>query len=293
MKWLHRLERQLRPWAIPNLTMVLIVGMVAAYLISVVNPQVGEMLELKPKKVLQGEVWRLFTFLITPGFGVGIDPISILFFAMYLMFLQLMGSALEATWGTLRFNIFVLISYVASIASAVLVGIVMRDNSVGSNLYIYTSIFLAFAYLFPDFQILLFFFLPVKVKWLGLLTLAGILIEFAMGLSVFFHGGWLKCVLILAANLNLSIFLGREIAERLRNSNRKMLRRFEAMSQLHKVAARHTCVVCGATNLTHPDRDFRYCPQCQGTPAYCNEHLAGHQHLAAVSDPVKNEPKAM
>jgi hypothetical protein len=291
MSWLRRLERKLQPLTIPNLTVILIAGMVAVYLVSVVNPAIGDLLVLRPKLVLEGQVWRLLTFLFIPGIGGGLDPISILFFVLYLMFLHLMGSALESTWGTFRYNVFVLISYLASIGASTLVGAVMGDmgaDATATNLFLYESIFLAFAWLFPDFEILLFFFLPVKVKWLGLLTVVVLFFQFLSGLSTFTQGGWLTCVLVLAANLNLSLFLGRDVANHLRRRNARMLRRFVDASQ--KPAARHTCIVCGATDMSHPEREFRYCTDCQGTPAYCDQHLAGHQHLTTVTS--ANKPNA-
>ena len=192
------------------------------------------------------------------------------------MCLHFMGSALEASWGTVHYNVFIFVAYLASIGSAVLVGMVFGGDPEATNMYLYGSIFLAFAYLFPDFEILLFFFLPVKVKWIALITVVLFLIEFLQGMATFTQGGWLDCVLILSANLNLSLFLGRDIAERLRNSNRRMLKKFQVLGQVK--TARHTCCVCGATEMTHPDREFRYCTECEGTPAYCDFHLVGHQH---------------
>lgn len=288
MSWLRRLERQLQPLAIPNLTIVLIVGMTAAYLVSVFNPEIGALMEFRPKAVLQGEIWRLVTFLFIPGIGGGINPVSLLFFVLYMMFLHLMGSALESTWGTVRYNVFVWISYLSSIFASVLAGAVFGEDAAGTNLFLYESIFLAFAWLFPDFEIMLFFILPVKVKWLALLAVVQLSIQFLAGLATFTSTGWLDCVLILASTVNLSIFLGRDIANHLRNRNQRMLRSFSEANR--KPTARHTCIVCGATDLTHPDREFRYCTQCQGTPAYCDQHLAGHQHLTAVATEASNKP---
>lgn len=282
MSWLRRLERQLQPLAIPNLTMLLIAGMIAAFLVSIFNPEIGRLLEFRPQAVLQGEVWRLFTFLILPGTGVGTNPVSILFFVFFLMFVHLMGSALEATWGTFRYNVFVWIAYLASIGFSMLAAAFMGEDAAGSNLFLYGSMFLAFAWLFPDFEIMLFFFLPVKVKWLGLLDVVILTFTFLAGLATFTAGGWLQCALVLASTVNVSIFLGRDIANYLRNRNRRMLRKLENIGQ--KPTARHTCIVCGATELSHPDRAFRYCTECQGTPAYCEQHLAGHQHLVAHQD---------
>lgn len=281
MSWLRRLERRLQPLAIPNLTMILIAGMVATFLGSLLNPQLAELLEFRPKAVLQGEIWRLFTFIVLPGTDVSPNPLSLLFFVFYLIILHLMGSALESTWGSFRFNVFVLIAYLASIGFSVVAAVFVGDDAAGTNFFLYGSMFLAFAWLFPDFEIMLFFFLPVKVKWLGLLNVVILAFTFASGLVTFNNGGWLTCVLVLASTVNVSIFLGRDIANYLRNRNRRMLRKFENMGQ--KPAARHTCIVCGATDLSHPERQFRYCTQCQGTPAYCDQHLAGHQHLTAVT----------
>jgi hypothetical protein len=164
------------------------------------------------------------------------------------------------------------------------------DAAVATNLFLYESLFLAFAWLFPDFEILLFFFLPVKVKWLGLLTVVVMVYQFLTGLATFMDGGWLTCVLMLAANLNLSLFIGRDVANYLANRNKRMLRKFAETSQ--RPAARHTCIVCGATDMSQPEREFRYCTQCQGTPAYCDQHLAGHQHLTTVASASKPDATA-
>jgi hypothetical protein len=275
MKWLHRLQRHLEPFAIPNLTLILIAGMVAVALLSAVDPRIGGMLELIPGRVARGEVWRLVTFLFTPAVGITSDPVSILFFVMFLGFLNTMGTALEASWGTARYTLFVLLSVLASLVSAMLGGWLFGADAVGSNLYLYGSIFLAFAWLFPEYEILLFFVLPVKVKWLALLTIVITALQFAAGVGNFTAGGWLTCGLILAAHANLALFIGPDVVARLRHRplGGRPPARFRAAAP-----PRHTCVVCGATNLSHPDRDFRYCPECDGTPAYCNEHLAGHAH---------------
>lgn len=279
MNWLRRLERRLAPFAIPNLTQILIAGQVVVFLLMIAKPDIVALLEMRPSAVLQGEAWRLFTFLFVPGVGDPTSTLTILFFIMGMIFLHLMGGALESNWGAVRYNVFILVGYLASIGSAVLAGAVLNGEQVATNLYLYGSIFLAFAYLYPDYQILIFFILPVKVKWIALLTVAAYVLSFLGGLLTFRQGGWLDCVLILSANLNLFLFFGRDMAQRIRSGNRRMARRFEQVSQVN--TARHVCIVCGATELTHPDREFRYCTQCEGTPAYCNEHLAGHQHRTA------------
>src|SRR4029077_2272748 len=112
-----------------------------------------------PEAVGWGEWWRLVSFLFTPPSG---NPLLAIF-ALY--FLWFMGGALEAQWGAFRYNVYVLIGYAMTVAAAF-----AFPYGAATNGYITGSIFLAFAYLFPDFQILLFFILPVKVKWLALIT---------------------------------------------------------------------------------------------------------------------------
>jgi membrane associated rhomboid family serine protease len=269
MNWLRRLERRLAPLAIPNLTQFLIAGQVVLFFATWLKPELAELLVLRPKAVVEGEWWRLLTFVFVPSF-------SLIFWLLEMYFLHLIGTALEGTWGALRYNVFVLISYLATIAVAVCLGGMMPMVFVMPNSWIYGSLFLAFAYLFPEFEILVLFVLPVKMKWLGLLGVIGNVLMFLGGLTTFPQGGWLVCAMILAGNLNLLIFFGRDIVQHMRSGNRRMARRFEQASQAN--TARHVCIVCGATERTHPDREFRYCPKCAGTPAYCSEHLAGHEH---------------
>jgi hypothetical protein len=197
------------------------------------------------------------------------------------MFFYSMGTALEQTWGTVRYNSFVLVGYLSSIAFAALLGVFAPEQAVASNAFFYGSIFLAFAYLYPDYELLVMFIIPVKVKWLAVITLIGYVMTIGQGFATFSEGGWLQWVMIVASNLNISLFLGRDIADTLRRRSNRLMRKVE--SQGRDRTARHTCIICGATDLTHPDREFRYCTQCQGTPAYCDQHLAGHQHLTAVA----------
>ena len=188
---------------------------------------------------------------------------------------------------TVRYNAFVLTSWAASIVVALVSARFLPAGAFESNLFLYGSIFLAFAWLYPDFELLLAFILPVKIKWLALLALFGMLVELTRGMKTFSSGGWFTCLMILAANLNLLLFFGADFLGFLRAGNRRMSRQIGQARDAR--LPRHTCIVCGATNLSHPDRDFRYCPECAGTPAYCSEHLAGHVHVAGGVAP--GEPR--
>jgi hypothetical protein len=258
MDWLSRLERKFKKLAIPNVTLPLIVLQSLAWLLMQAQPELAQKLILARSLVLDGEWWRLITFVLLPP-----DTNALfLFFALYLFYL--MGTALEANWGAFRYNLFLLIAYLASIAS-----VFIAPDGIATDAYIGGSVFLAFAYLFPDFEILLFFILPIKVKWIALFTWGLYLFQFATG-------DWLERFLILASILNFILFFGAEIFKRLRTGRRRMAKKMAAVASADDAINR--CAICGKTEKSDPKMEFRYCPLCAGTPCYCMPHMKDHVH---------------
>ncbi len=258
MTWLDKLEKRLRPFAVPHLTVVLIAGQTIVWALSLSKPEIRGVIALVPARVFEGEVWRLVTFLFYPPITNAIFA----FFAWYLLYL--MGDALEHQWGATRYNIFLLIGYLATVAASLL-----TPGAAQTNFYLLESIFLAFAYRFPDFQILLFFILPVKVKWLALIAWIQFFISFALG-------GWTTRLAILAAVLNFLLFFGRDIWMAMRAGRRRMARQAQRIKEEHEPV--HRCVVCGVTDKSDPGMDFRYCSRCADSPCYCAEHIRNHDH---------------
>lgn len=258
MTLLDKLERKLGRFALPNVTIYLVFGQAAFFLVEMASEGfVENNLALVPARVLEGEVWRLFLFLFMPPAR---NPIFVIF-ALYLLYL--FGTALESHWGAFRYNVYLLIAYLATIAAACI-----TPERSATNVYITTSVFLAFAYLYPDFQLLLFFILPIKVKWLAAIVWASYIIVFLLGdLQTQF--------LIQAAVLNFSLFFGKDIFQRIKSRKRRMEARAARVVEENKPF--HVCGVCGITDKTHPDMDFRYCPGCRGGIAYCSEHLYAHE----------------
>ncbi len=259
---LDRLNRRYGRWGVPNVTSALIVGQIAAYVLSLTQPNYADRLTLVPELVLAGQFWRLFTFVVYPPIT---NPIFALF-AWYL--LHLMGDALEQQWGAFRYNVYLLIGYFATVAAAFVV-----PREPGTNAYLLGSIFLAFATLFPNFELSIFFLFPVKVKYLALLTWIGYIYQ-----AVF--GDWDARLLVLAAVANYLLFFGRDIWNMARYNKRRM----DSHGPRQALAPRriiHHCNVCGATQDTHPQREFRYCSKCSGSYAYCEEHLRDHVHVVA------------
>lgn len=271
---LSKLERRFGRFALPQVTLGLIVCQVLLYVASLAKPEVLENAALIRQRVIEGEVWRLVTFLATP-------PVTHPIFALFFWYLfYLMGTALEHFWGTFRYNAYLLIGYLATVALTMLVPPPQGAESFGSgNAFLEGSVFLAFAYLYPNFELCLFFILPVKIKWFALCAWIGI------GISLLW-GDWMARLSVLSGICNYLLFFGKEIVWRMRMGRRRMA------AQAGRFAQRdlpfHRCVVCGITEKSHPQMDFRYCTQCDGSCGYCTDHIRNHEHIKAP-EPIQPE----
>ena len=202
MKLLNRLERKFGDYAIPNLTIYLIALQAFSWILLQAHPELFQKLVLTHDGLMAGEVWRLLTILLIPPGG------NLLFLAIALYFFFMIGTAMETQWGTFRYNLYILIGYIATMLVALIPGAIV------SGFYLIESIFLAFAWLFPELPILLFFVLPVKVKWLGLAA-------WIWYLYAFVTGGWATKAEVAAGTLNFVIFFHDDLWQWMRTSRRK------------------------------------------------------------------------
>jgi hypothetical protein len=267
MSLLDKLERALGRFAIPNLSLYLVIGQVfvlLAYLAGRIN-LTGFL--LVPALVTQGEWWRVFSFLLLPP-PPGMFGYIFVAFAWYIFYL--MGNALEHSWGTFRFNLFLLLGAALTVAAAF-----VTPRYAATNAFIAGSVFLAFAYLNPDFELSLFFILPVKIKWLAIIT-------WALNLVQFVRGDLGLRLQIAAPVVTFLVFFGPDLLLRLRSGRRQAERRAERAAE--EVRARHVCHVCGRTDRTNPEMDFRYCSKCAGDQCYCPEHIQNHAHVVAPDE---------
>lgn len=263
---LDKLERRLGRFAIPNLVTFLVAGQVGSWILG--KTPKGEAfiaaLELDIPRVLSGELWRLLSFLfIAPSGGWFGD----LFLIFYFLLIFIYGRALEGHWGAFRFNAYMFIGWFATVATAFLVG-------KGTNLFLMESLLFAFAYLYPDFELRLFFILPVKIKWIALLVGAQLL--YAMYQFVAF-GLAPMALLPVAGVLNFVVFFASDMRLRLRGRARRAQRRREVARTTGEPT--HRCAVCGTTDLDDPTAQFRYCSQCDGKRGYCMDHIRDHEHV--------------
>ena len=176
-----------------------------------------------------------------------------------------MGTALENYWGTFRYNIFLLIAYIATIAVSFI-----TLSAPSTNIFIGGSVFLAFAYLNPNFELMIFFILPVKIKWLAMLTWIGYFLTFAFG-------SWTSRLLVLASISNFLFFFGKDLWLMIRSRRWRMERQIREFATQNDPV--HRCTACCITDKDDPDMEFRYCTKCEGTLCYCREHIRNHEHV--------------
>jgi membrane associated rhomboid family serine protease len=249
------LDRIARPLDVPHVFATIVVGQVFFYLVSLLGIFNPEPLLFAWDDVFAGQWWRVITFVIAP------PSVHWIWFAFAVMFLWSLGSALEHEWGAGRFNLFLLLGAVFTLAAALLT----PHRVVGSG-FVAGSIFLAFAYLNPNYTIHLYLVLPVKVKWLAALTLLFYTYSFATG-------DLAAKVAVVAALGNCLVFLGPQILGDLRGGRRRMAHHAKLAAARREAAAagpRHVCAVCGKNSDTHPHEDFRYRADDR---CYCSEHV--------------------
>lgn len=288
------LQRFLQKYAVSNLSLVIIMCYGFGYLLQYVNASFLNYLTLNPYAICHGQIWRLVTWVLVPP-----DTSNILFIVIAMMFYYSIGTSLERVWGTYTYNVYIWLGIGITIIGAFVVmavsyilagtaGISLTGESAAvyfaaisryfSTYYVNMSIFLAYALTFPDAVVLLWFIIPVKVKWLGVLY--GVLLAWDF-VSTAMRGGWFVCVAMAASLANFLIFWLRSGKMR-RFSPRERKRRadFTDASKMRPKAgqARHRCAICGRTELDDPTLEFRYCSRCEGNYEFCQDHLFRHQH---------------
>lgn len=262
MNLLDKLERKLKRFAIKNLMLYIVSLNLAVFLLMMFDSTgtLWSKLILIPSLVFSGEFWRIFTYILIP-------PTTSIFWILFtLYFYYMIGSSLEHEWGSFRFNLYYFIGFLCTTFAAFATG------GIGSSLYLNTSLFLAFARLYPNYEILLFFILPIKMKYLAWFNWA--LIAYA----VFLQPLPFKAAAV-ASVVSYFIFFGKDILTNTRSTGKAYYNRQRFQSQIPRNHAIHKCTVCGITEKDDPRMEFRYCVDCKGDYEYCMDHLHSHEHV--------------
>ena len=293
MKTLKSLRRkfnqfcyQNRNKGIPNLMLYITVGTAIVYLLSQIDKSSTLYYALCFDKalILQGQVWRLITYVFTySGSNILLTLIGLLcYFSL--------GKAVENSWGTFRFNLFYF------------TGVLLMDvfcmvfDGWADVSYLNLSLLLAYATLYPNAQFLLFFIIPVKAWILALfylvVTLYNVFILTYMGMFPY-------NLFPLISIANYLLFFGKDVVNVIpltwRINARRILKKkgtkktgtvpfptagsYQATTTKVQAPFTHKCTVCGRTDVTNPELEFRYCSRCNGYHCYCEDHINNHTHI--------------
>ena len=284
-------ERRFGKYAIKNLSFVLVLCYAVGYLLQMFarSNTLIFYLTLDPYEILHGQIWRLFTWILIP------PPSGNIFFTLIMLYFYCsIGTTLERTWGTYRYNVYLFQGMLFTIAGSFLLlgyhylfhGDILAAMGAEearryflyacqyfSTYYINMSIFLAFAATFPDVQVLLMFIIPIKVKWLGVIYGVILLFEF---LQTGVDGKFA----IAASLMNFAVFFFT--SRNMMHMNPKQIHRrqeFKRDVRRNTGITKHKCAICGRTEVDSPNLQFRFCSKCDGNYEYCEEHLYTHTHV--------------
>ena len=318
-KFLSALERKAGRYAVPQLTKYMILTYIVGYIIyylSLAGIPIINYIYLSPEKILQGQIWRLFTWIFMPPSAPSIFTI------IMLLFYYQIGTALEQTWGDFKYNLYIFSGLIFMVVGAfVLFAFHYSIDGMFTTYYINMSIFLAFAACYPDMQILLYFIIPLKIKYLAIVDLVFLAYQALVS-------SWAERVAIIVSLLNFVIFFFttrnyRSISPSERARKRAYRNAFEGgkaksnpfgavfgakkenkanggdnssystgntdhrrFADRYKDAVKdpgnitkHRCAICGRTELDGDNLEFRFCSKCAGNYEYCQDHLFSHAHV--------------
>lgn len=292
MKFSSNFEKKFGKYAVKNLSMVLIICYACGYVLRMISPGIMDFLYLNPYQIIfHGQIWRLVTWLIVPPSSFDIFTLLMLYFYYSL------GTTLERTWGTYRYNVYIFSGILFTIAGAFLLFAytAVFQNEVDTKLalymlwvvdnngrslapmfstyYVNMSIFLAFACTYPNMQVMMFFLIPIRIKILGIIYGALLVYQFLMGSIA-------DQFVIAASLMNFVVFFitGRG---KVHMTPKQAKRRQEFRREVKKTTrvTRHKCAICGRTEETNPELEFRFCSKCQGNYEYCQDHIFTHTHI--------------
>ena len=288
-----------RRFGIPQLMRYIVFISAAVFVINMMD-RTGTflfILTFHPGRILRGEIWRLVTWVFLPLNN------NLFFTAIMLYFYYFIGSSLDREWGTPKFTIYYIFGVLLNVIYGFLMWFIVNsslaasvpDFAVISDLlwfrtlwlvpdFLNLSMFFAFAVLFPDHRVLLFFIIPIKMKWMAILNACYFAYSVLMNI---FNGDYVRALLPIVALLNFIIICGDDVLKSLRPyASRKSAQTIsfkkaarDAQREYDDKHYRHKCAVCGKTDAENPGLEFRYCSRCNGYHCFCADHINNHVHF--------------
>ena len=262
-------------FGVRNLMLYLVIGNVLVYLLSMMDRTntLANYLVFSADRLLQGEVWRLVTFVFVPSAGSILGLVIMLYFEFFI------GRLLEQAWGKGKFTVYYLLGMAFIVVYSLIARLITGRDFLADATYLNLSMFFVFATLWPNNQVMLFFFIPIKVTWLAYA-------EAAFYLYIVISG---RTLLPLIGILNYFLFCGDELFTRIQPLFRRLFGRGAEFRRASRQARRdaqalpytYKCAVCGRTDAEHPELEFRYCSQCVGYHCFCEDHIYSHIHFTS------------
>ncbi len=220
--------------------------------------------------ILHGQVWRIVSFMFYPP-SMGMLALLVFYFYYW------MGTTLEDYWGTARFSCYLLIGWAATVIYGFLVYFLAGKRVLITGEYLYLSMFFAYAALFPEQRVLLFYLIPIKMKYLALVDAAYFVLAVVQNP---FPLNLLPVVAVLNFLLFFSATLLKLIPRRPSASTVNFRRASQKIREEQRSALyHHKCSVCGRTDTEYPGLEFRYCSRCAGYHCFCIDHINNHIHF--------------
>lgn len=216
--------------------------------------------DISAPALARGEWWNVLFYC----FNLRMGPIGLLF-TVYMMFL--FGTSLEGALGHGRYTGFVLLTI-----TAVTVGTLLLPIAVPPY-YLELAISVGCAFAFPNMEIMLFFVLPLRLKWVAVMIIGFALFE-SVSASLAYRSAWPMLSLVVGMSGVIVFF----VVDYLRGMTRQTVSRVRVRGLSPDEAARHMCTVCHTTELDNPTMDFRFCVECNDHE-YCTAHIANHEHI--------------
>lgn len=273
-------------FGIPNLMLYVVIGNVAVYLLasfSSAGMGVYSLLAFHLSGLMHGQIWRLVSFIFVPNVGGTFALLISCYFYYWI------GSVLERQWGTAKFTVYYVSGMLPTMLGTAIVSLAYGNLSIPlyGTYYINLAMFFAFAVLYPETRVLLFFIIPVRMKILAIIDAC----LFAFDIFSYLAAGNIAgAILPVIALMNFAIFFWPELCSFLKREQRqsKQAAHFHntvRAQQRQEQTAQQTqgfhrkCCVCGRTDVSNPELEFRYCSKCAGYRCFCSEHLFSHVHF--------------
>lgn len=286
-----------RDKGIPNLMLYITVGSAIVYLLTQIGAlDLFSILCFNKTLILRGQVWRLFTYVFTEMAG------STSFLTLiFLYFFYMLGRHVELSMGTLRFNLFYFSGVILMDVFAMIFSPVIPDTIASAEQYTYLlntipvyynmayylhlSLLLTFATAHPDSQFMIFFIIPIKAWIMGLIYATLIAID-VFTINIFPHN-----LFPLVGLLNYLLFAGKDVRNLfpfLQTGRPRVKKQKPTPGPIpyssntpkqQQANYTHRCTICGRTDVSNPELEFRYCSRCNGYFCYCEDHINNHNHI--------------